>query len=285
MLLNNEMQESKIAPQIILNSVFETCSNSEAGSPAQMNEFNGLKIELSNHPALNELKIFGENLIKTPLNEKQLKIYFATMWAFFREIPTGILALALRVTDDWMNRDMWDATSKGAYILYADVDEFGLQAMHKKIYPSHHQLFSSLTNYLGVLPEDFTNKDYILSDGVNLGELTFQYYREESLAAGLGFHLASELTSSVEFTYFLDGFSKHREHYNLKSENDPVLTFFRVHTLVEPLHLKKSEEIINSYLNINPATLVEIKNGSIVFMNGFEQLFAALNQKLFNCVA
>jgi hypothetical protein len=243
--------------------------------------FSEFRSEIENHGALIELATFGRNLASRPLTLEERKIYFATMWAFFKEIPTGILALALHVSDDWLTRDQWNGTAMGAHILFADVDEFGLQTIHKKFQPTHHHLFHDLVNFLGVEDGDFSDPRYVLGAGRQMGEITRKYYREEPIQTGLGFHMASELTSSIEFRYFLDGFKKHKEAYAIKADNDPVLTFFRIHTLVEPMHLAQSEEIINRYLEIDPSALDLIENGAIAFMKGFEHLFAALNKRIY----
>jgi hypothetical protein len=65
-------------------------------------------------------------LRKKPLDGAGLRLFFASTAEFFREVPGGILALALRLTDDWMPHARFGAVEKGAQILYSAVDEFGL---------------------------------------------------------------------------------------------------------------------------------------------------------------
>jgi hypothetical protein len=243
---------------------------------------NELQAEINRHPALKALEAFGKNLKNKALDPIGLKTYFATMWAFFKEIPVGILTLASRVIDDWMAHNIWEGTAKGAHILFADVDEFGLQISHKKILPTHHQLFKELTQHVGVQVTDLMNDQYILKEGVELGKQTYKFYRKEPISAGLGFHFSSELSSSIEFIYFLEGFTKHKEVYQLQSDNDPVLTFFRVHTAVEPMHLAQSQEVIQSYITRESSFIHEIRRGAHAFMDGFEALFFALNKTLYH---
>lgn len=236
--------------------------------------------EASAHHAFHELKVFGEKLQKKPLNSEELKTFFASLWGFFEAFPTGILALALRVTDDWAKRDPWDATAKGAYVLFADVDEFGLQEVNRKIHRSHHEMFKDFTGHLGVTTSDLQNASYLLPEGADLGKLVAKLYREESLAMGLGMHLASELIASIEFKYFLDGFQAHKEAYNFKSSNDPALTFFRIHTLVEPEHLARNCELIEEYLERNLIDMEERKKGAMKYLDGFEKVYAKFNSVL-----
>jgi hypothetical protein len=240
-----------------------------------------LEAEIRDHVALKELREFGNLLVSRPLDPDGVKTFFATMRAFFDDIPTGILSLALRISDDWMKVDPYEATAKGAYILFADVDEFGLHEQHKGFLPTHHQLFRDLTAHLGVSKADLDAPQYVLKAGVDLGDATTEYYRRAPVAEGLGFHLASETTSQREFVYFLKGFQKHQAHYGLTGDDDPVLDFFRVHTIVEPMHRARGREILEIYHAQDPNVFEGARRGAIAFMDGFAELFAALNEKLF----
>lgn len=240
-----------------------------------------LHTELEQHVALRELREFGHLLLAQPLDPRGLRVFFATMRAFFHEIPGGILALSLRVSDDWNTVDPYEATAKGAYILFADVDEYGLHKQHKGLLPTHHQLFRDLTGHLGITIEDLGSREYILPQGVNLGNRTTTYYRHKSAPEGLGFHLASELTSQREFVYFLKGFQKHQEHYGITGEEDPVLDFFRVHTLVEPMHRQRAFEIIRIYAQRDERVIDQVASGALSFMDGFAELFRALNENIY----
>lgn len=240
-----------------------------------------LENEIKEHVALKELREFGRLLVERPLDERGLKTFFATMRAFFDDIPTGILALALRVADDWVKHDPYEATAKGAYILFADVDEFGLHEQHAGLLPTHHQLFRDLTQHLGVTTTDLASREYVLLSGIDLGERTTQYYRYRPLAEGLGFHLASETTSQREFVYFLKGFQTHQRHYGLTGDSDPVLDFFRVHTIVEPAHRSRGRELIEIYAARDLSVMPEVRAGARAFMDGFATLFRDLNDAIY----
>lgn len=240
-----------------------------------------LERHISEHYAMKELSYFGELLASAPLNGYGLKTFFATMDPFFKNIPTGVLALALRISDDWMERDRYNATAMGAYVLFADVDEYGLQHMQSKgLQPTHHQLFLELTHRLGITKEDLKDQRYRLAAGCEFGNHTTEYYRTRSIGEALGFHLASETTSSREFIYFLKGFQAFKEVYGLKSNHDPVLEFFRVHTLVEPMHKAMGRSIIDIYYEENPEILEDVEKGVLAFMEGFGKLFQALNKEV-----
>jgi hypothetical protein len=240
-----------------------------------------LENEIKDHVALKELRELGRLLVANPLDAHGLKTFFATMRAFFDDLPTGILALALRVSDDWARHDPYEATAKGAYILFADVDEYGLHEQHAGLLPTHHQLFRDLTGHLGVTLEDLASRHHILPSGSDLGALTTEYYRHRPIPEGLGFHLASETTSQREFGYFLRGFQEHEAHYGLTGENDPVLDFFRVHAAVEPAHKSRGRELIEIYAARELGIVPAVRAGALAFMDGFATLFRDLNDTIY----
>ena len=229
------------------------------------------------HSAMGELDRFGENMLRKPMDMEGQKYFFATTRAFFKDVPTGILALALRVNDDWEKYEPFEGTAKAAYVLFADVDEYGLQEQHIKFQPTHHQLFRSLTDHLGITVEDLINPQYALPEGHSLGDRTTEFYRERPIPESLGFHLASETTSSREFTHFLKGYRQYAEHYGVTGENDQVLEFFRIHTLVEPMHQATGRKLIELYHQRDPNTLEGVRAGAMAFQDGFGEMFRVIN--------
>jgi hypothetical protein len=243
--------------------------------------FDDLNKQMSAHPATQALDKFGAHLKGNLLNEAYLKTFFGTLWAFFREVPTGILALSLKVSDDWMeNYDEWEGTCRAAPILYANVDEFGLQSS-ERLLPTHHQLFIKLMDTLGLNRGALLESKHILPEGKSFGRTTREYYRERSIPEGIGFHMASEFTSSLEFQHFLDGFNAHLEAYGLSGKNKSALSFFQIHTQVEPLHLELGKLCARNYLEKKPNAIDEIRTGMIAFMDGFEKMFDSFNKAFF----
>lgn len=252
------------------NEIYRVC---EAG-------YNEIASAIIRHGALRELERFGEILSAQPLSHEGLATFFGTLWAFFKDVPAGIVALAARVTDEWIKEDRWNGTAKAAHILYASVDEYGLHQHNKHMLPTHHQMFKALTTHLGLSDAELFNPHYILPEGTAMGNNTYRSYRSELLGEALGFHLASEMTSSREFQYFLKGFQRYAASYGLRGEDDPVLAFFAIHCEVEPMHVATGREIIISCLEKNPSIAPQAMRGAMAFMDGFEHMFAALNQRL-----
>lgn len=141
-------------------------------------------------------------------------------------------------------------------------------------------MFKQLTTHLGISDDELFSQHYILPEGTAMGNSTHRMYRSEFLGEALGFHLASEMTSSREFQYFLKGFKKYANDYGLSNEDDPVLAFFAIHCEVEPMHVATGREILISDLEKNPSIAPQTMRGAMAFMDGFEQMFAALNKRL-----
>lgn len=240
-------------------------------------DVNYLKEQIESHHGMQALNQFGERLKKQVLSQEQLKILFASLWAFYHETPSGILCLSLRVNDFWNEKiNPWDAMEKAAYLLSASVDEFGLNQIQERFLPTHHQLFLQAAEYYRVSKDDILSDEYRLASGQHIGKLSREYYRNKSLALGLGFHYASELTSYPEFKCLFAGFSNFKNEYQLTQETDPGLKFFWVHTLVEPMHLTSSEYAINSLLKIYPEFMDEMLEGAMTYMNCYAELFGEL---------
>lgn len=251
--------------------------------PETFRNVQDVEAKIQSHPAFAALEDFGRSLESRPLSPDQQRIFFGTLRAFFKEIPSGILALTLSVTDDWEAYEEYEGTRKGAYIMYANVDEYGLHEMHKGIQETHHQLFRDLVQHLGLTTKDLDDPQFVLNAGRDMGSLTREYYRGSDVLAGLGFHWASEATSCREFQLFLKGFQAHSSHYKLAGDRDRVLEFFRVHTLVEPKHKANAITIVDLYQNRaddGSAALANVWRGAEAFLDGFQAMFEAINQKL-----
>jgi hypothetical protein len=246
-----------------------------------VNEIEELKKEIESHPGMSELYLFGENFKKKSLSQEELKIFFSTLWPFYKETPSGILDLALRLSDFWRNIDPWEANAMAALLLYANVDEFGLHNIRKSIQPTHHQLFKDTACHFGVSTDDMCSSQYLLREGDYLAEISYEYYRKKNIATSLGFHLASELTSGPEFKCFLDGILVHKNKYKVKSKKDKSLMHFYVHTLVEPEHLKHSETIIYSFCKKEPTAFQEMTTGALAYMDAYYTLFKTMNSKFY----
>jgi hypothetical protein len=232
------------------------------------------------HHGMFALKRFGEQLRKRQLDAASLQTFFASTAEFFREVPGGILALALRVTDDWMPHERFGAVEKGAQILYSAVDEFGLHQLRRGVQASHHAFFLETAAAFGVTRSALDDPAAITQAAREMAALTALFYRRRPIGESLGFHLASELTSDVEFTLCLEGLQAHAERYGLSGPDDPKLGFYLIHTQVEPMHGSSSRTAVRDYLARRPDRPDEIVAGADAFMDGYERFFATLTERI-----
>ena len=195
-------------------------------------------------------------------------------------MPSGIITLSARITEDLVITKPWEATQQAAYILYASVDEYGLHEHSKHMLPTHHQLFKQMTEKLGLSDQQVLGEDYVDPAGLRMGQLTRDYYCNLSLGQALGFHLASEMTSSREFRHFLRAFQAHAETYGLEGENDPVLLFFKIHCEVEPMHVSTGKDILAYFLAQDSQVEADAMEGAMTFMEGFGAMFESINERV-----
>jgi pyrroloquinoline quinone (PQQ) biosynthesis protein C len=237
--------------------------------------------DMQNHSAIHTLHAFGSLLRKYPLSHANTQKFLASLWIFFEEVPTGIMACALNICDQYRDINPWESTSVGARILIANIDEFGLQDSHNQYYSTHHQLFLQLANRLGVSGTQLKNNDNIMQAGRDLAKVTRNLYRGLPTGRALGLHLASELTSSIEFGHFYHGFLENASHYGLSGKPSEDLLFFKIHTEVEPMHYAEGVKMINAHIHQFPHEVHDIEQGGKAFLDSFEALFVAFNQELF----
>ena len=243
-------------------------------------ETDTIAARIESHPGMFALRRFGEQLRKRPLGPVDLRLFFASTAEFFREVPGGILTLALRLTDDWMPHARFGAVEKGAQILYAAVDEFGLHQLKRGVQASHHAFFLETAAAFGVSAADLDDPAAITQAAREMAALTALFYRRRPIGESLGFHLASELTSDVEFTLCLEGFQAHPQDYALTGPDDPKLGFYLIHTQVEPMHGSTSRTAVRDYLQRRPDCVGEIAAGADAFMDGYGRFFSALTERL-----
>jgi hypothetical protein len=103
-------------------------------------EITDLKTQVFTHPSVKILEDFGAKLQQQRLDREQIKVLLASEGMFVLEVPPGVLSLASRVTDECFAHKPFSATGLAARILFAAVDEYGLNDMEHGLLPSHHQL-------------------------------------------------------------------------------------------------------------------------------------------------
>ncbi len=242
---------------------------------------NEIKDVIFNHDGWTELELFGKNLADAPLDRDKLTVFLASSYAFFREVPCGILALALRVADHNMDLKPFLAVSEGAHVQYSAVDEFGINVDNIPISETHHQIFLEMAKNWDICEKDLLDESIIIWEAKCMGAMTADFYRRQPLPKSLGFHAASELTSNREFVLCLSGLMAHPGNYSLNLIGKDPLRFYQIHTLVEPMHGSTSLDAAEKFCSDNDSLLAEVKSGSTAFMQGYQHFFRSLNAALF----
>jgi hypothetical protein len=152
--------------------------------------------------------------------------------------------------------------------------------LRRGIQASHHAFFLEMTAGFRISEADLLDPGNIVAPARAMAALTRRHYRNRSLAEGLGFHLASELTSDVEFRLCLEGFRAFPHDYGLAGPDDAKLGFYLIHAQVEPMHGATSRAAAAAYLARRPDATVQLRAGAEAFMSGYGRLFRALGERL-----
>ncbi|HET6161796.1 MAG TPA: iron-containing redox enzyme family protein [Dongiaceae bacterium] len=241
----------------------------------------GLKDVVFSHPAVKTLEAFGENLASRPLTRDEVRILLASEGLFVLEVPPGVLALSSRITDECFEIDPFQATGRAARVLFAAIDEYGLNAMENGLLPSHHQLYADMAAHWGISAHELLDARYCVPTGREFGKIIRRYYREAPIVEALGFHVANEATAPLDFGVFLKTFQTHREFYGLKAENDSVLNFLLVHDDVEVSHREMGVEMVQLYTEGDPEMIERAQKGVLDYMDIYGRFFAELSDAMF----
>jgi hypothetical protein len=229
-----------------------------------------------NHAAFAELEAFGRRLRASPLDAHGLRVFLASSAEFFREVPGGILGLALRITDEQIERNRFGAVRAGASVLTAAVDEYGL-GHDDTAGRTHHELFEAMVIDLGVALTELDDAAHIVPAARELAAVTAEYYRRKPVPVAAGFHFASEITSDHEFKLCFDGLAAHAGAYGMAEQpRDQAFGFYFVHTVVEPEHGASSARALG-YYDQNAAGQAAILAGINAFMDAYGAFWYELN--------
>jgi heme oxygenase-like protein len=244
-----------------------------------------LKSDVFSHPAVKVLEAFGENLQSRALTSDEVRVLLASEGLFVLEVPPGVVSLASRLTDEWFEIDAFEATGRAARILYAAVDEYGLNAMDHGLLPSHHQLYVDMAAHWNISREELLDDRYIVPAGREFAHTIREYYRKQPIVEALGFHVANEATAPLDFGVFLKTFQANREAYGLTAENDPILNFLLVHDDVEVSHREMGVEMVQLYTEGRPDLVARARQGVLAYMEIYGRFFAELNEAMFGARA
>jgi len=241
-----------------------------------------LKSVVFDHPSIAILNRFEENLHSRPLTNGEMRILLASEGTFVLEVPPAIVNLSSRITDERFKTDPFGSTGMAARILYAAVDEYGLNQMESiGLLPSHHQLYLDMAAHWGMSAEDLIKDEYIVSEAKKFSKTISVFYRKKPIIQSLGFHVANETTAPLDFGVFLRVFQKYRREYNI-APNDPMLNFLMIHEDVEESHREMGVEMVQMYADGKDDLIEESKVGVYAYMDAYGRFFDQLNSTIFH---
>jgi hypothetical protein len=244
-----------------------------------------LKAEVFSHPAVEVLNRFADNLQAAPLTDPEMHLLLASEGQFVLEVPPGIVRLASRMTDELFETVPYEATGMAARILFAAVDEYGLNEIEAGLLPSHHQLYVQMAAHWGIDAKALSDRRFIVPSAFEFAAVIREYYRERPIIEALGFHVANEATAPLDFGVFLETFRRFRHAYGLQAENDPILNFLLVHDDVEVSHREMGVEAVQLYTGGRRDLVAQARRGVQAYMDCYGRFFTELNEAIFGQAA
>jgi hypothetical protein len=235
------------------------------------------------HPAVKVLEAFGENLRSRALTRDEVRVLLASEGLFVLEVPPGVVSLASRLTDEWFEIDAFEATGRAARILYAAVDEYGLNAMDHGLLPSHHQLYVDMAAHWNITGKNYSTTA-ISCQPAATSRAPFAYYRKQPIVRR-SVYVANEATAPLDFGVFIKTFQANREAYGLTAENDPILNFLLVHDDVEVSHREMGVEMVQLYTEGRSDLIARARQGVFAYMEIYGRFFAELDEAMFGARA
>jgi hypothetical protein len=220
-------------------------------SPPPPNEF---ELLIRNHQGWQVMEDYGNLLKQRPLPREALKIYFANQMLTAWEVPPGILALSVRVSDDWMDRDPFAAHAVAAKTLLAGIHEYGLHAPERLGFAKpHFVLLKEAHQSWGFDAEELhrlRDSADILPEAHELSRCIHEYMRVRPVAQGIGAHMAIEVTADREWELNYLAFSHLWQAYGLSGPASPAIGFYDIHTEQEPLHARLTADLAQTYADL-----------------------------------
>lgn len=206
------------------------------------------------HEGWDVMEDYGRLLKSRVMPRNTLKKYFANQMVTAWDVPPGILALALRVSDDWMMRDPFASHGVAAKTLFAGIHEYGLHAPERLGLAKHHfLLLKEAHQSWGFDAEELhrmkDSKD-IFPEAHLLAKCIYDFLRLRPVAQGVGAHMAIEVTADREWGLNYEAFHELWKAYGLKGPDDPAIGFYAIHDEQEPIHASLTTEVAELYANI-----------------------------------
>lgn len=230
--------------------------------------------EVRSHHAIDEVRAFNERLKGEKLSHERLRVFLSSLLSFNRHVAAGIAVLSGRLVDELIESSPFEAHKLASMLLRSASDEFGLGGKY-----THAELFAQFSEELGVQRNEIHNNKYSVPASRDLGESLFSWYRTDSVAFGLGVHLASEVTSGEEFDGWDTVFFENGYFLEKNSQGGKYIT---VHTKIEHEHAEEISQLLALYLGMYPLNSEAVVDGARSYLQKYQQMFSSLNKTVFS---
>jgi pyrroloquinoline quinone (PQQ) biosynthesis protein C len=235
------------------------------------------------HEAMRVLEAtFGDGLKRAPLDRGTLRWFLACHVASVRAVPTSILALALRLSNELLAHDYFNAHSVAARTLFAAAHEYGLANTEAGITQTHFQLYRDGLRSWGFDENEILADPRVFPECAEINAYIDHVAMHGPLAAALACHFALEEVADREFVLLWEGFSRHWQAYGLAGVDDPALSFYQIHTVQEPLHGQSGLEALTMYLHHVPTDESVLVDGVAAWMNIYLRWLQAFERAFFS---
>jgi len=242
-----------------------------------------LKQVVIEHEAMKLLEAtFGEGLKRAPFGRDKLQWFLACHVASVRAVPTSILTLALRISNELLQHDYFNAHAVAARTLFAAAHEYGLGNTELGITPTHFQLYRDGLRSWGFDEHDIVHDRRIFPECAEITAYIDDVAMRRPIAQALACHFALEEVADREFVLLWEGFSRHWRAYGLTGVDDPALSFYQIHTIQEPLHGAYGLEALTMYLEHVPTDESVLVQGVVEWMAIYHEWLKAFERAFFS---
>ncbi len=226
-----------------------------------------LKQIVRDHEAMTVLEAtFGAGLKRAPMARDTLEWFLACHVASVRSVPTFILALARRLSEELMPHDYFNAHAVAARTLFAAAHEYGLANTEHGITQTHFQLYCDGLRSWGFDPSAILRHPGVFPVCAEINAYIDEVAMHRPIAQTLACHFALEEVADREFVLLWEGFSQHWQAYGLSGPDDIALRFYQIHTVQEPLHGQYGLEALTMYLEHVPTDEQVLVDGVVEWM-------------------
>lgn len=234
--------------------------------------------KIGEHAGMHAMAGLNSAMLTRPMTADQRAVFAASIHEFNINTASGISVMAGRWNHHLMNtHSPWDATEKGALVLSAAVDEFGLFTSGKAI--NHAHTLREFTTQLGLTDEGINDSDLVVPAARDLSSHIRETYSTGDLDDAIGLHAASETTAPPEFAGWKEAFLKFPEYGFV--EDSESFRYIRDHTRLEVEHAADAQHALSDHLALSGTNPDNVLRGAMIYMKLYGHMATQLTTRIF----